>query len=59
MKTKLLSSPEATEIARLSETTHFGLLIALVQEVERYCRKLGTNYDEVVSFYMRLSSFHR
>ena len=28
MKTKLLSSPEATEIAKLSETTYFGLLIA-------------------------------
>ena len=51
MKTKLLSSPEATEIAKLTETTYFGLLIAWAQEVERYCMKLGTNYDEVVSFY--------
>ena len=37
MKTKLLSSPEATEIAKLTETTYFGLLIAWAQEVERYC----------------------
>src|SRR5437016_11772356 len=51
MKTKLLSSPEATEIAKLTETTYFGLLIAWAQEVERYCMELGTNYDEVVSIY--------
>jgi UDP-N-acetyl-D-mannosaminuronate dehydrogenase len=50
MKTKLLASPEATEIAKLTETTYFGLLIAWAQEVERYCTKLGVNYDDVVSF---------
>ena len=57
MKTKLLSSPEATEIAKLSETTYFGLLIAWAQEVERYCMKLGANYDEVVSFYDEIKFF--
>src|SRR6266403_2914973 len=57
MKTKLLSSPEATEIAKLTETTYFGLLIAWAQEVERYCMKLGANYDEVVSFYEEIRFF--
>ena len=57
MKTKLISSPEATEIAKLSETTYFGVLIAWAQEVERYCRKLGINYDEVVSFYDEIEFF--
>ena len=57
MKTKLLNSPEATEIAKLSETTYFGVLIAWAQEVERYCRKLGINYDEVVSFYDEIEFF--
>jgi UDP-N-acetyl-D-mannosaminuronate dehydrogenase len=57
MKTNLLSSPEATEIAKLTETTYFGLLIAWAQEVERYCRKLGANYDEVVSFYDEIKFF--
>jgi UDP-N-acetyl-D-mannosaminuronate dehydrogenase len=56
-KTKLLSSPEATEIAKLSETTYFGLLIAWEQEVQRYCRKVGANYDEVVSFYDEIKFF--
>lgn len=51
MKTRVLASPEATEIAKLSETTYFGLLIAWAQEVERYCDELGAGYDEVVSFY--------
>jgi UDP-N-acetyl-D-mannosaminuronate dehydrogenase len=57
MKTKLLSSPEATEIAKLTETTYFGLLIAWAQEVERYCMKLGADYDEVVSFYDEINFF--
>ena len=57
IKTRLLSSPEATEIAKLSETTYFGLLIAWAQEVERYCMELGTKYDEVVSFYDEIKFF--
>ena len=57
MKTKLLSSPEATEIAKLTETTYFGLMIAWAQEVERYCVKLGINYDEVVMFYEEIKFF--
>ena len=57
IKTKLLTSPEATEIAKLTETTYFGLLIAWAQEVERYCMELDTNYDEVVSFYDEIKFF--
>jgi UDP-N-acetyl-D-mannosaminuronate dehydrogenase len=57
MKTKLLGSPEATEIAKLTETTYFGLMIAWAQEIERYCMSLGVNYDEVVSFYDEIKFF--
>ena len=57
LKTKLLSSPEATELAKLTETTYFGLLIAWAQEVERYCDKLGENYDDIVSFYDEINFF--
>jgi UDP-N-acetyl-D-mannosaminuronate dehydrogenase len=57
MRTKLLGSPEASEIAKLTETTYFGLLIAWAQEVERYCMQLGTDYDEVVSFYDEIKFF--
>lgn len=51
LKTRLLSSPEATELAKLTETTYFGLLIAWAQEIERYCDQFGSAYDEVVSFH--------
>ena len=57
MKAKLLASPEASEIAKLTETTYFGLLIAWAQEIERYCMKLGVVYDEVASFYDEIKFF--
>lgn len=51
LRTRVLASPEATELAKLSETTYFGVLIAWAQEIERYCDQSGVSYDEVVSFY--------
>ena len=55
LRTKVLSSPEATELAKLTETTYFGLLIAWAQEVERYCDKLGQDYEEIARFYKEIS----
>jgi UDP-N-acetyl-D-mannosaminuronate dehydrogenase len=57
IKTKVLGSPEATEIAKLTETTYFGVLVAWAQEVERYCKEVGADYDEVVSFYEEIKFF--
>ncbi len=57
MKTRLLSCPEATEVAKLTETTYFGLMIAWAQEVERFSKELGVEYDEVVSFYDEIKFF--
>lgn len=57
MKTKLLSTPEAAELAKLTETTYFGVLIAWAQEVERYCLKFGANYEEVIAFYEEIGFF--
>lgn len=59
MKTKVLSSPEASELAKLTETTYFGLLIAWAQEVERYCDQAGASYDEVVSIYEEIGYLPR
>jgi UDP-N-acetyl-D-mannosaminuronate dehydrogenase len=59
MKTRILSSAEATELAKLTETTYFGVIIAWAQEVERYCDQFGQNYDEVVSIYEEVSFFPR
>jgi UDP-N-acetyl-D-mannosaminuronate dehydrogenase len=57
MSAKVLGSPEATELAKLTETTYFGLLIAWAQEVARYCDQVGADYDEVVSFYEEIDFF--
>jgi hypothetical protein len=57
IKSKVLGSPETREMAKPSETTYFGLLIAWAQEVGRYCKDLGAAYDEVVSFYEEIKFF--
>jgi UDP-N-acetyl-D-mannosaminuronate dehydrogenase len=56
-RTKILSSPEATELGKLSETTYFGIMIAWAQEVERYCDRVGVDYNEVVSLYDEITFF--
>lgn len=57
LKTKVLSAPEATELAKLTETTYFGMMIAWAQEIERYCDQAGQSYEEVASFYDEISFF--
>lgn len=57
LKTKILSAPEATELAKLTETTYFGVMIAWAQEVERYCDRSGQKYEEVISFYDEIGFF--
>ena len=57
LKTKILSSPEATELAKLTETTYFGVMIAWAQELERYCDHAGQNYEDVISFYDEIGFF--
>ena len=57
LKTKVLTSPEATELAKLTETTYFGLMIAWAQEIERYCDESGADYKEIISFYDEIKFF--
>jgi UDP-N-acetyl-D-mannosaminuronate dehydrogenase len=57
LKTRILSSPEATELAKLTETTYFGLMIAWAQELERYCDQSGATYEELISFYDEIKFF--
>jgi len=56
-KTKILSSPESTELGKLSETTYFGVLIAWAQELERFCDRVGADYNEVISLYDEIKFF--
>jgi UDP-N-acetyl-D-mannosaminuronate dehydrogenase len=57
LRTKILSSPEAMELAKLTETTYFGVMIAWAQELERYCDQSGQKYEEVISFYDEIKFF--
>lgn len=57
LKTKILPAPEATEVAKLTETTYFGLMIAWAQEVERYCDRAGLDYEGIISFYEEIPFF--
>jgi UDP-N-acetyl-D-mannosaminuronate dehydrogenase len=57
LKTRVLSAPEATELAKLTETTYFGLMIAWAQEIERYCDQAGQDYAEIAAFYDEISFF--
>jgi UDP-N-acetyl-D-mannosaminuronate dehydrogenase len=57
LKARALSSPEATELAKLTETTYFGLMIAWAQELERYCDQTDVDYEEIVSFYEEIKFF--
>jgi UDP-N-acetyl-D-mannosaminuronate dehydrogenase len=51
MKTGRMQSSDATELAKLTETTYFGLLIAFAQDVDRMARRAGQSYDEIAAFY--------
>jgi len=57
VKTKAFTSPTSLELAKLMSTTYFGLLIAWAQEAERFCNRLGADYDEVMSFTDEISYF--
>jgi len=57
LKTRILAAPEATELAKLTETTYFGVMIAWAQEVERYCDQTCQSYEEVVAFYEGIPFF--
>ena len=54
MRTRLLSSPEASELAKLTETTYLGLLVAFAQDVDRMARHVGVAYEEIAEFYKEI-----
>jgi UDP-N-acetyl-D-mannosaminuronate dehydrogenase len=38
-------------VAKLGETTYFGVIIAWAQEFNRYVEKVGGNYEEAIEFF--------
>jgi UDP-glucose 6-dehydrogenase len=46
-----MGSPEALELAKLLETSYFGLLIAWAQEMDRFARSEDAEYWELIRFF--------
>ena len=44
LKSEIISTPEALELAKLLETTYFGLLIAWAQEMNRFAGAVNADY---------------
>jgi UDP-N-acetyl-D-mannosaminuronate dehydrogenase len=51
LKGKGMSSPRALELAKLLETTYFGLLISWAQEMNRFASENGSDYFEIAAFF--------
>jgi UDP-glucose 6-dehydrogenase len=51
MKTRAIAIPESLELAKLAETSYFGVLIAFAQELNRYASVVGADYDQISSFF--------
>ena len=51
MRTSIMAEPETLELAKLAETTYFGIQIAFAQELNRYADRVGGKYSEAVKFF--------
>lgn len=51
MTTRKMEKPETLEIAKLGETTYFGVIIAWAQEFNRYVQRVGADYDAATEFF--------
>ena len=50
MKSQRMNKPETLELARPAETTYFGVQIAFAQDLDRYARRVGADYEEAINF---------
>lgn len=51
IRTAKMSKPETLELAKLFETTYFGLLIAWAQDMDRFAKSCGSDYLEAAKFF--------
>jgi hypothetical protein len=51
MKTRRINRIETLELAKLAETTYFGVLIAFAQELNRYCERMDSDFYEASEFF--------
>ena len=50
IKTKVVSSPEASELSKILCTTYYGFAILFMKETKRICGKLGISFSEVYNW---------
>jgi len=55
IRTEYAGQPEATELAKLLETTYYATMIAFHQEAARMCKEAGVSYTKVGSFWDRVT----
>lgn len=51
MRTRRMSHLESLEMAKLGETSYFGVLVAFAQEFNRLTAAVGGDYDEAITFF--------
>ncbi len=51
LKTRRMKRIETLELAKLAETTYFGVIIAFAQMLNRYCERIGGDYYEATEFF--------
>ena len=59
MTTRQYSTVETLELAKLAETTYFGVLIAFAQELNRLAVKVDGDYTEVTEFFREVEFLPR
>ena len=57
LTTQRMSSPEALELAKLLETTYFGVLVAWAQEMDRFTEAVDADYWETTGFFSEIDFF--
>ena len=55
--TQRMSSPETLELAKLLETTYFGVLVWWAQEMDRFAEAVGADYWETIDFFEEIDYF--
>jgi len=51
IKTRICTNSETTELAKLLDTTYYGLCIAFHGEAAKACEKLGADFEDVMTSY--------
>ena len=55
--TQRMSSPEALELAKILETSYFGVLVAWAQEMDRFAEAVDADYWETTDFFEEIDFF--